>query len=106
MTTRLAGVSLWLGTIVFVQPTVVKKIPLVGVVGIYLPRENEESLVSGMMRAATPAWDAPACGARGDFSNPPCVIVLKPKPTDQISSPNHIIKASKRSKMGRVVIER
>lgn len=81
MTTRLAGVSLWLGTIVFVQPTVVKKTPLVGVVVIYLPGENEESLVSGMMRAATPAWDAPACGTRGGlFKSSLCNCIKTNRP--------------------------
>lgn len=43
---------------------------LVGVVGIYLPGENEEPLVSGMMRAATPALDTAACGAKGGLFKP------------------------------------
>lgn len=47
-----------------------QKDPLVGVGGIYLSGENEEPLVSGMMRAATPALDPAACGARGGLFKP------------------------------------
>lgn len=62
MTTTFARkVGLWLGIIVFVQKTVVKKSPSFAWLEIYMPGEYEEPLVSRMVRAATRALDPVAC---------------------------------------------
>lgn len=68
----------------FVQQTVVKKSPSFAWSEINkFPGENDETVVSRMVRAATPALETTE-----GLSKTPCIIHIKKKTNKQISSPN------------------